>query len=142
MRFRRARVTPEATFDLTNLIDVVLLLIIFFMLTAQFAQTQRSGVDLPRAKGDEGTATADAEVVVDLMADGTLRMDGEVVRLDRMQQAVKSDVARLAESGKGVEVVVRADRSCAAVHLNALASALAGIEVRRWRLGTSGEGSR
>lgn len=50
-RSRRRSLTPNATFDLTPMVDVVFLLIIFFMLTTTFI-TVESGlpVDLPQAQ--------------------------------------------------------------------------------------------
>lgn len=47
-RFRRPR-KPRAAFDMTPFLDVVFLLIIFFMLTATFAPRARVDVELPRA---------------------------------------------------------------------------------------------
>jgi biopolymer transport protein ExbD len=53
---RPKQVREDATFDLTAMIDVVLLLIIFFMLTSQFAATDRAAVELPAQKGLEAAA--------------------------------------------------------------------------------------
>lgn len=51
MRLNRPRELAEAPFDLTPMVDVVLLLIIFFMLSAQFAETFGSPMNLPGEKG-------------------------------------------------------------------------------------------
>ncbi len=48
MRFGAARHTERGVaVDLTPMIDVVFLLIIFFMTTAQFARLTRADVELP-----------------------------------------------------------------------------------------------
>lgn len=141
MKFAKPKVTPEATFDLTNMIDVVLLLIIFFMLTAQFTKSNLAPINLPVQKGEEGSPTSDRAVVIDLKSDGTLQILGETMRLDRLQQAVLAGARADESAGRNVEVLIRAERTCPATHLNALTTALAQINIRRWKLATSGEGS-
>jgi biopolymer transport protein ExbD len=137
MRFGRSRVPQEATFDLTPLIDVVLLLIIFFMLTAQFARMQLSTMDLPRERGLAAGKPGEAAVVIDLRADGSLAMMSHPVDLSGLVKEVQLAVAR---SGQALDLTVRAERTCPAAHLNRLADALAGAGVRNWKLATTGEG--
>jgi len=139
-----ARHTPEASFDLTPMIDVVLLLIIFFMLTSQFTQSNLSPMNLPRAKGEaspEKSEKANAAVIIDMSASGDLRLMEEDVPLDRLIQLVAADVKRAAASGGAIDVVIRADRSCPALYLNRLAGTLTQVGVRKWRLATEGDGS-
>ncbi len=75
MKFTRPKVTPEATFDLTNMIDVVLLLIIFFMLTAQFAKSNQREMDLPRQAGATGAVEGELAGVVG--RSGTMALQAE-----------------------------------------------------------------
>jgi biopolymer transport protein ExbD len=48
VKFRRRR-SPDASVDLTPLIDVVFLLLIFFMVTTTFVQEGRLSLELPEA---------------------------------------------------------------------------------------------
>ena len=137
MRFGRSRVPHEATFDLTPLIDVVLLLIIFFMLTAQFARMQLSAMDLPRERGLEAGKTSPATVIIDLRTDGSMALMNNPMDMRSIVREIQSEVAK---NGQGLDLTVRAERTCPALHLNQLADALAGIGVRNWKLATSGEG--
>ena len=57
--------------------------------------------------------------------------------LGKLTRMVEGEVLRV---GDKLDLVVRADRGCAAGHLNRLAEALAGIGVRSWKLATSAEG--
>jgi biopolymer transport protein ExbD len=139
MRFGRPRNPEEATFDLTPMIDVILLLIIFFTLTSQFAKTQQRPMDLPKEKGEKSTQQAAASLVIDLARDGTMSVLGSTAALGDLTKMVQSEVQRL---GAALDLTVRADRLCPAAHLNRLAEALAGVGVRDWKLATSsGEGS-
>ena len=51
MKFQRRR-TPEMSVDLTPLIDVVFLLLIFFMVTTTFVQEGRMSLELPQAESE------------------------------------------------------------------------------------------
>ena len=125
----------ETPFDLTPMIDVVMLLIVFFMLSAQFAQSNLTPMDLPQVKGESAAADRAAAIVIDLAIDGSLRLHDESIAVDRLTQLVAADLKRDANA----EIVVRADRGCSARHLNDLARVLTGIGAKRWRLATSAE---
>ena len=136
MKFRPNGELPEAHFDLTPMVDVVLLLIIFFTLTAQFANTLKTPLDLPAEMGAGRTDASEKAVVVDLTATGELRLDARAIDLLEFLQRINHDL----KLGK-VELTVRADRSCPAHHLNALASGLTQIGLRNWKLATASEGA-
>jgi biopolymer transport protein ExbD len=141
MRFRRSGEIPEAHFDLTPMIDVVLLLIIFFMLTAQFANTQKTPMELPAEKGTGKLDTSETAVIVDLTRDGELRLAAEPVGFEEFLQTISNDLRVSKAAGKSLELTVRVDRACAARHLNALAAALTQMGVRNWKLATAGGGA-
>jgi len=138
MKFGRARNPEEASFDLTPMIDVILLLIIFFTLTSQFAKTQQSPMDLPKEKGEKERTAAPASLVIDLSKDGAFSVLGTPTDLQSLVKMVQGEVLRL---GTGLELVIRADRLCPAAHLNRLAEALAAAGVRDWKLATAGDGT-
>ncbi len=126
----------EAQFDLTAMIDVVMLLIVFFMLTAQFAQTLLGPVDLPHEKGDS-ISLKDSTVTIDLLANGELKLESVPMERERLLQLIASDLKRVRSEAE-FEVVVRADRATPAAHLNRLAGDLAKLGIRHWKLATAG----
>jgi biopolymer transport protein ExbD len=140
MKFTRPKVTPEATFDLTNMIDVVLLLIIFFMLTAQFAKSNQREMDLPRQAGATGAVEGELAVVVGISKDGTYLLHDEAMGVERLVQVIAGDARGMGRKVEALEITIRADRSGSASNLNTLVSALSRIGVKRWRLATASEG--
>ena len=107
MKFRTTlRDSPEIT--LTPLIDVVFLLLIFFMVSTTFERRSELGIELP-----EASATADArhetviEVVLD--AEGRVFVDGDSLNESRGDALRRA----LANAAKGLDpapqVVVSAD---------------------------------
>ncbi len=138
MRFGRPRMATEASFDLTPMIDVVLLLIIFFTLTSQFAKTQLQPLDLPKEKGAKFDSTQQSTVYVDLRSDGRVSVLGVESDVSSVSKMVQGEVRRY---GEGLDLVIRAERNCPSQHLNRLADALAGVGVRSWKLATAGDGT-
>ncbi|MBX3389758.1 MAG: biopolymer transporter ExbD [Phycisphaeraceae bacterium] len=145
MRFNRNKEMPEAGFDITSMIDVVLLLTIFFMMSSQFSRIAQRDLDLPRQPGDahpRPDSAADAAVVIDLEKDGRLSVAGRNYPLERLTTMVAIDRQRAERTGNFLDVIIRADRSTPAPQLQKLAGALSAEGVDSWRLATTGEAHR
>ena len=83
-RRRRAR----SILNLTPLIDIVFLLVVFFMLTSHFIEEQAIDIDLPKAKsGNEAIEKEFVEVIVN--PDGELLVDGRKVQLEHLEETLK-----------------------------------------------------
>lgn len=150
MKLGRSTDIAEASFDLTPMIDIVLLLLVFFTMTAQFAATAQRPVNLPAESGEAGDVTATHVITVDIDRDGQLSILGSNVTLQRLVEMISAtanatgDPSPAAPAAPGsrvrrrdVDIIVRADRDAAAGHLNQLARALSDAGVRRWKLATS-----
>lgn len=106
MKFRSTeRVPPEIS--LTPLIDVVFLLLIFFMVSTTFERRSELSIELPEASAD-ADASDDAVIDVVIDAEGNVHVEGRPLadpRLERLQRA-------LAEAAAGLDappVVIGAD---------------------------------
>lgn len=122
--------------DITGMIDVVFLLIIFFMTTAQFARMTRAEIDLPKEAGEQLESRMSAGIIVNVADDGSIIVERQVIGLDRLVRMVAAEVARSGDDPAGVELTVRADRALSAAVLNDIARALAGAGLRGVRLAT------
>lgn len=134
MKFGAGAKRGDASFDLTPMIDVILLLIVFFMLSSQFSRSDQMAVNLPPEKG-ERIAVEDnpAEIVL------TINDKGQLFNAQRpIQLGELGKVLGVRESGPppGLKVYIRADRGAKARHLNALAQELSRLGVKNWNLGT------
>jgi len=130
----RASRDHVALIDLTPMIDVVFLLIVFFMTTAQFASMSKERLELPKQQG-ETAGSPEAAIVVNLRASGELIVSGETITLERLLRRVAADIAK-AGSADQLDLLVRADRGASAAILNDLADGLADRGVATWRLAT------
>jgi len=76
VNFRQLR-RAEVSINLTPLIDVVFLLLIFFMVSTSFSELTQLVVDLPEAEGTPASADTSVLLVVDVA--GNMTLDGEPV---------------------------------------------------------------
>ena len=79
MNFRQLR-RPEVSINLTPLIDVVFLLLIFFMVSTSFSELTQLVVDLPEAEGAPASTDTTLLLVVDV--EGKMTLDGAPVPND------------------------------------------------------------
>ena len=79
MNFRQLR-RPEVSINLTPLIDVVFLLLIFFMVSTSFSELTQLVVDLPKAEGAPASTNTKLLLVVDV--EGNMTLDGAPVPND------------------------------------------------------------
>lgn len=124
-------------FDMTPMIDVVLQLIIFFLFTSQLSQVMRSPIDLPEEKGDEAQAVSPGTIVIDVTGDGSYLVEGQARSLEDVVRLVSLEQQHAERSGEVLDLLIRADRKGPAAYINVLATRLAGVGVRQWKLGTS-----
>lgn len=96
--------------NLTSMIDVVFLLIIFFMVTTTFDQMERNiEVAVPEVPQAGAASPPRGPLVVSVFADGRLELDGQMVTLEELTSQL---AAARAERGD-VSVVIRGDAACA-----------------------------
>ncbi len=106
MKFRKAP-REELELNLTPLIDVVFLLLIFFMVSTTFQKESELSVQLPTATQEpQVTPTDTLEVVIN--AAGTFFVnDQELVTSD--SQALQVALDRLSGGRRDIPLVIRAD---------------------------------
>lgn len=97
---------PLPDMNLTPMIDVVFNLIIFFMVGTKFAEMDRAvELKVPRVSSVQNLRSLPAQRVIEVHRDGTIRMESEVITLNRLTQRLKEDV----EQGADLGVIVRGD---------------------------------
>ena len=110
MNFRPARTgAEEPRIEITPLIDVVFLLLIFFLLTTTFVAERTLDVDLPESGAAADRAPVAEDLVVVVTRDGGLFVAGEAITLE----ALARRFAEAAEADPETRVVLKADRGAA-----------------------------
>ena len=90
MQFRRQK-NQEVSVNLTPLIDVVFLLLIFFMVSTSFTKETHLSLDLPEANGEEGAVVVDS-IEITISSNGNYAINGRTLissKLDNLKQALQ-----------------------------------------------------
>jgi biopolymer transport protein ExbD len=93
-----------AEINITPLTDVFLVLLIIFMVTSSVIANTGKKVDLPSAQ--EAGKTPPKAVNVTISTDGTIQVDGDVVKRDALQTAIKAAL----EQATDKVVILRGDK--------------------------------
>ena len=81
----------SASFNLTPLIDVVFLLLIFFMLTTTFVNLEnRIKVDLPT--GDFAAAEPSENIIVTITENNTIYLNGKLIDPLKLTESVAAEI--------------------------------------------------
>ena len=96
------------TRDLTSLIDVVLLLLVFFMITTSFVRESRIGIRLPEARTVQPAEALEEPMVISVTAQGTYLVNGRVL-LDNRPETLEAAIRMLAGENLGGKVTLSAD---------------------------------
>jgi len=106
LKFRRQR-SAELGVNLTPLIDVVFLLLIFFMVSTTFTRETQLTIDLPEAEGTAPeTVTQPVEVLV--AEDGSYRVNGKPVA-DRRFRTLQAALYDTSAGDTTLPLVIAAD---------------------------------
>jgi len=96
----------EPSINLTSMLDVVLNLIIFFMISTQFIQEERQyEVKLPTVSEATALSGQPDEIIVNVLSNGNLLVKGKAVTGPELESLLKAARERF----PGQAVVVRAD---------------------------------
>ena len=107
MRIRDHRKDDEPEINLVPLIDVILILIIFFVVTATFDARSVLKLELPRATGEPASDTSKALSVL-VNADGRYFVDDREVLRDDLE-SLKATLSEVAGTDRDRPVLLRAD---------------------------------
>jgi biopolymer transport protein ExbD len=80
MKFRDTNIQQGAELELAPMIDVVFLLLIFFIVTWQFARFERDmDISVPAAEEAEDKDRQTGEIIVNVREDGSIILNGRTV---------------------------------------------------------------
>ncbi len=107
MRFQPRR-TEEPDLNMTSLIDVVLLLLIFFMLSTKFIDEGRLQIRLPEAGIAPDAGSVAETVEIQVTAEGGYRVNGRPL-INNSPDTLAVAIGRAAEGNRARPVTIRAD---------------------------------
>lgn len=102
----RQRVSEEPEINVISMVDIVLVLLLFFMVTSSFVHQSHLSMELPKAQ--QATAgEPKTPITIDLSAAGQVRMNKQVVPMSDLAGQLKALAAKDPER----VIVLRADKN-------------------------------
>ena len=111
MKFPRSQV-PEASVELTPLIDVVFLLLIFFMVSTTFTRETQLTIDLPEAASDTRAAREKEIIEVLVSANGEYAINGRAL-VNSRPETIRVALEEVSAGDFELPMVISADASAA-----------------------------
>ena len=136
MTFKRRTRSRPVALALTSMLDVIFLLLCFFVTASVFSQWENEiSIQLPSAATGEQPARMPGEIIVNLGKDGAISVNGRKLTLGDLE----SRLARIAKFYPGQPVIIRADRDTRYDSLVKVIDTCRAADVWNFSLATSGE---
>ena len=127
MKLTKHRHRTIAQMNMTPMIDIVFLLIIFFMTVTQVSRVNKERVDLPDQEGS--SEQPEAPVTINVRASGEIVVSGDVISIPVLVSLVADQVAKRGGDPSKVKIVVRGDAAGQSQTMNEIVNALGKINV-------------
>ena len=106
MKFSR-RARQEVEVNLTPLIDVVFLLLIFFMVSTTFTKETHLSIDLPESNS-QSNRVADLQIEILITREGDFAING-VALANRERRTLRAAIGKISEGDTAIPMVITAD---------------------------------
>lgn len=132
MRLSKRRMATRVQMNMTPMIDIVFLLIIFFMTVTQVSRVNRERLELPQQPGAEDQKPAVLTVNVDQA--GAILVSGSIYQLADLIALVADELARVGDDPSRLTVVLRTDQRAVSRTTNDIMRALARLQIHQVRI--------
>lgn len=103
-RNKRIREEDEAAVDMTPMLDIVFIMLIFFIVTTSFVK--EAGIELNKPKAAQATKKKNANIFIAIRGNGEVWMDKRQVDVER----VSANIERLLAEQPTEVVIIQADK--------------------------------
>jgi len=136
MKFKRKNRSKAPQLALTSMLDVIFLLLCFFVTVSVFSQWENEiSIKLPSAATSEEPDRLPGEIVVNLSKEGRVSVNGKLLALEEL----KVRLARIAKFYPGQPVIIRADKDVRYETLVGVIDTCRAADVWNFSLATEGE---
>jgi biopolymer transport protein ExbD len=104
----KAKVREEPEINLISLIDVVLLLLIFLMVSTTFTDESRIRIQLPEAGSEQTSQRRVDPIEISVTAEGAYRVNGKTL-INSSPQTLSTAVSAVAPDNRASPITIRAD---------------------------------
>lgn len=136
MTFKRRLNSRPSALALTSMLDVIFLLLCFFVTASVFSQWESEiSIQLPAAATAEQPSRLPGEIIVNLAKNGDVTVNGKMLALSDLE----SRLARISKFYPGQPVIIRADRDVKYESLVKVIDTCRAADVWNFSLATAGD---
>ena len=132
MRLSKRRRATIAEMNMTPMIDIVFLLLIFFMTVSQVSEVNKEQLSLPKLEGSDDQQPA--TVTLNINSDGVMIVGGRELSLGELLTVVSTELQRVGDDPGRLHVVIRADERSESKPVNQVVSALGRMQITKVRI--------
>lgn len=132
MRLSKRRRATIAEMNMTPMIDIVFLLLIFFMTVSQVSEVNKVQLSLPKLEGSDDQRPA--TVTLNVNADGEMIVGGYRMSLGEVLAVVSTQLQKVGDDPGKLQVVIRADERSESKPVNEVVSALGRMQITKVRI--------
>jgi biopolymer transport protein ExbD len=132
MKLSKRKPANIAALNMTPMIDVVFLLLIFFMMVSQVSEVNLQPIELPVLPG--GEEQQPATMTINVTQDGAVIVGGLMLNVSDVVSLVGDELLRVGDDPTRLSVVIRADERGESRTVNDLVRALGQMQITRIRL--------
>jgi biopolymer transport protein ExbD len=103
-RKKHSTMEEEAQIDMTPMLDIVFIMLIFFIVTTSFVKP--SGLDYNKPKASQATSKPSANIFIGISKTGVIMMENRQVDIER----VTANVERMLAEAPEAAVLIQADK--------------------------------
>lgn len=132
MRLTKRRRSTRPEMDMTPMIDIVFLLIIFFMTVTQVSKLNKEQLELPQLKGTEDQKPS--VLTINVTEPGDLIVSGRKYSIGELVSLVNRELRRVGDDPNLLGIVIRADQRGVSAGVNSVVAALNNLQIKRVRI--------
>ena len=117
---------------MTSMIDIVFLLLIFFMTVSQVSEANKERLELPKQQGSEEQVPT--VLTINVTQDGTMHVAGGPVSLSGLVGIVDRELQRVDDDRSRLTLVIRADQRGTSQMPNEIIRTLGKMGINRVRI--------
>ena len=137
MKIRVEHASKAPALALTSMLDVIFLLLCFFVTVSVFSQWESEiSIKLPSAKTADEPDRLPGEIIANVAKDGSVRVNGAELTLIQLGERLE----RIAKFYSGQAVIIRADKGTPYEYLVNVIDTCRGAGVWNFSLATANEG--
>ena len=132
MKLSKRKKRDGVDVDMTPMIDVVFLLLVFFMTISQISEIKKEKLDLPELQGTQDQLPS--SITVNVNEKGQILVAQGTVSINQLGNLMQKELAKVNQQADLLRIVLRADEKAKCQTVNQVINRLSQLQIKRIRI--------